>query len=60
MHVRVCRGQERCFQKVQSPLHSNTLDSEGSYEQEVLTDQVSAFILHSAGDASTEEMRSFP
>lgn len=32
MHVRVCRGQEQCFQKVQSPSHSNTLDSEGSYK----------------------------
>lgn len=59
MHVRVCRGQEQCFQKVQSPLHSNTLDSEGSYKQQVLTDEVSA-ALHSAGDASMEEMRSFP
>lgn len=34
-------------------LHSGPLDSEGSYKQQVLTDQVSAS-LHSAGDASME------
>lgn len=34
-------------------LHNTTLDSEGSYKQQVLTDQVSAS-LHSAGDASME------
>lgn len=49
----VHRSHEQRFQKVQSPLHSDTLDSEGSYKQEVLTDWVAAS-LGSVGCACTE------
>lgn len=56
MHVKGYRAWEQCLQKVKSTLHRNTLDSESSYKQKVLTDQVSAS-LHSAGVPS---MKVFP